>query len=246
VARRARPAGPPRSVGLLGVTSSPHVPRLAFRDIDDAVAALRERGLRLSTARRLLLEALFAAEGPVSAERLAGTLDMEPTSVYRNLETLEEHGLVGHVHLGHGPGLYVLTGEGEHEYLYCERCGNVRSVTPAQLDPIRAQLEDLFGYQTRFTHFPLVGLCERCAQRREAHAGAAAAEGASATRRHEHPHDQPHTHEHHHGREAHEHPHTTHDHNHTEHAHEHSHGDYIHSHPHLHQEGLEEQHEHGH
>jgi len=46
---------------------------------------------------------------------------------YRNLETLEEVGLVRHVHLGHGPGLYALAAP-EHEYLVCESCHAVRTV----------------------------------------------------------------------------------------------------------------------
>ncbi|MGO9961322.1 MAG: Fur family transcriptional regulator [Solirubrobacteraceae bacterium] len=145
------------------MTDAPDSPRLTFADLDQAVDALRQRGLRLTTPRRLVLEALFTADGPVSAERLAITLRIELTSVYRNLETLEQHGLARHVHLGHGPGLYALVGRGEREFLSCARCGSVLTVTPEQLDPVRDQLRDLFGYEARFTHFAIVGLCPACA-----------------------------------------------------------------------------------
>jgi Fur family ferric uptake transcriptional regulator len=147
------------------MTVAPDVERTAFEDLDGAVRALRERGLRLSTSRRLILQALFAAEEPTSAEMLARTLELELTSVYRNLETLERHGLVQHVHLGHGAGMYALVGRGKREYLYCERCGTVRSVTPHELDPVKDKVSELFGYQTRFTHFALVGLCPECSAR---------------------------------------------------------------------------------
>ncbi len=119
------------------MTVAPDAKRLVFEDLDDAIRALREAGLRLSTSRRLVLEALFTADGPISAERLATSLGIELSAVYRNLETLERHGLVRHVHLGHGPGLYILVGEGEREYLYCERCGAARALDPQQLDPVR-------------------------------------------------------------------------------------------------------------
>ena len=36
--------------------------------------------------------------------------EVDLASVYRNLEQLEELGVVRHVHLGHGPGLYALVG----------------------------------------------------------------------------------------------------------------------------------------
>ncbi|MGA2008815.1 MAG: helix-turn-helix domain-containing protein [Solirubrobacteraceae bacterium] len=145
------------------MTIAPHTPGLAFDGIDDAVEALRVRGLRLSMTRQLVLEALFAAPGPVSAESIAARLALVPTSVYRNLETLERHGLVRHVHLGHGPGLYALVGHGEQEYIYCPGCRTARTVRPELLDPVRNHIRRRFGYEVRFTHFALVGRCARCA-----------------------------------------------------------------------------------
>ena len=103
----------------------------------------------------------------MSAERLGGRLGLELTSVYRNLETLERHGLIRHVHLGHGPGLYVLVGRGEREYLYCERCRRVRALPPRELDPVRSLVEERYGYRTRFTHFALVGTCRECLARQD-------------------------------------------------------------------------------
>ncbi|HEV7364078.1 MAG TPA: transcriptional repressor, partial [Solirubrobacteraceae bacterium] len=103
-------------------------PPLPAPTLEAAMAAVRARGLRLSTARRLVLEALFAAAAPVTAERLASGLDsrLPPSdlaSVYRNLEMLEALGLVRHVHMGHGPGRYALAGPHAPEYVSCERCG---------------------------------------------------------------------------------------------------------------------------
>jgi Fur family transcriptional regulator, ferric uptake regulator len=109
-----------------------------------------------------VLEALFAAEGPVSASRLSRELSLDESSVYRNLELFEDRGLVRHLHLGHSAGLYVLTDENEVEYLYCERCAKVTAVTPERLDPIREQITDEFGYTPRFTHFAIVGVCQDC------------------------------------------------------------------------------------
>jgi Fur family ferric uptake transcriptional regulator len=137
-------------------------------DAEEAMAVLRERGLRISAARRLVIEALFAADGPVSADQIAAGLDgrlpaSDIASVYRNLETLERAGLVRHFHAGHGPGRYALAGGDGHEYLACESCGRVEAVAPEALEPARALIQDRFGFEARFSHFPIVGLCERCA-----------------------------------------------------------------------------------
>jgi Fur family transcriptional regulator, ferric uptake regulator len=139
----------------------------SFADIDEVFALLRSEGHRVSAPSRFVLQALFAAEGPISAQQIAEgspSAGLEPSSVYRNLERLEELGVVRHVHLGHGPSLYMLVGSGEREFLLCERCGKAKSVEPSELDPVRKEVEKRFGYRARFGHFPIVGLCADCAK----------------------------------------------------------------------------------
>jgi Fur family ferric uptake transcriptional regulator len=114
-----------------------------------------------------VIEALVVADGPMSAEQIAQGVGgrvprSDRASVYRNLERLEQIGLVAHVHLGDGPGLYSLTLLGEREYLTCTRCGDYRAVDPRELDEVRAQIETRFGYRVRFSHFALAGLCAAC------------------------------------------------------------------------------------
>lgn len=138
-------------------------------DLDAAVGAVRAAGLRLTTPRRLLLEALWEASEPLSAERLtelAGS-GSDVASVYRNLEAFERIGLIRHFHLGHGPGLYARTSLGDREYLVCDVCGRHSAVDPARLDPVRELIRRDFGHEARFTHFPIAGLCPECTARRE-------------------------------------------------------------------------------
>jgi len=154
------------------MTVASRTPPLAAGSVDEAEAILRQRGLRASSARRLVLETLFAAGAPLSAERVAeGVIGRVPrsdlASVYRNLERLQEVGLVRHMHLGHGPGLYVLAGSA-HEYVVCESCDAMLAVDPAQLDGVRAAVRERFGYLASFGHFPIVGLCPECARQEEA------------------------------------------------------------------------------
>ena len=142
-----------------------HVPS----SIDAAVATVRARGLRVSTARRLVLEALFAAGEPVTAERIAAGLDgrvprSDLGSVYRNLETLERVGLVRHVRAAQGPGLYAVA-RGENEgFLACERCGEIRPANPHAVAVIRGAVRKAFGYDASFGSFPIVGVCPRCGE----------------------------------------------------------------------------------
>lgn len=147
------------------MTVAPPAPPVEAADLEAAIAAVRDGGLRVTTARRLLLEALWDAGEPLSAEELVERLESRSDvgSVYRNLEALERLGLIRHVHLGHGPGLYARIGLGPLEYLLCDSCGAHLAVEPSALDPVREEIRERFGYQARFGHFPIAGLCPRCA-----------------------------------------------------------------------------------
>ncbi len=155
------------------MTVSPARPLLAASSPAAAVGALRARGLRVSAARRLVLEALYTAEGPVSAEDVAGGLDgtLPPSdlaSVYRNLDTLEQTGLVQHVHLGHGPGLYALAGR-HRGWAVCDACGRRAALDEDALHRIRDVVLAATGFDARFEHFPIAGLCPDCPGGHHAH-----------------------------------------------------------------------------
>ncbi len=144
-------------------------PIIAAPDVDTVVRAVRARGLRVTGPRRALIETLFAAQGPVSAEEIASGLGgararVDDASVYGNLERLEQVGLVRHVHLGHGPGRWTLADRARREYLHCERCGSSQAVEPSMLAEARAAIQRATGYEARFTHFPIVGRCPDCAR----------------------------------------------------------------------------------
>jgi Fur family ferric uptake transcriptional regulator len=143
-------------------------PPVAAPDSRAAIDAVRERGLRLTASRRLVVEALFTAGRPVTAEEIASGMYGQSTpcdlaSVYRNLETLERTGLLRHMHLGHGPGLYAPAAS--DEYVACERCGRSQAVPADVLEGVRAAVREAVGYQASFGHFPLTGLCPACQEK---------------------------------------------------------------------------------
>jgi Fur family ferric uptake transcriptional regulator len=153
------------------MTRSYSVPTLEAPDLDAALAAMREHGLRASAARRLVLEAMFATDEPLTVEQIAEGLGgrlprSDITSVYRNLERLEGIGLVRHFHMGHGPGLYLRADAPMREFLLCDECGGIRSIEPTALDRVREVIREDLGHEASFTHFPIAGLCRECAARR--------------------------------------------------------------------------------
>jgi Fur family ferric uptake transcriptional regulator len=134
-------------------------------------AALRSRGLRASASRRLIIQILLDSGAPLSAREISSgpdgaSIGLDLASVYRNLDILEGHGLVHQIQVGRGPGRYVLAGGGKREYLVCDRCGAMTRVAPDELNELRTEIRDRFGYEVRFTDVPMVGRCRECATAR--------------------------------------------------------------------------------
>ena len=127
---------------------------------------VRSHGMRVSTARRSVLAALLAAGEPLTAEQLAGGADL--ASTYRNLETLESIGIVRHVHLGHGPGLYALVGR-HRGWAVCDACDHQVALDDDALHRIRDVVLEATGFDARFAHFPIVGICPACSGGHHAH-----------------------------------------------------------------------------
>ena len=135
------------------MTAAPSLPSM--------LNTVRAHGLRISSARRQVLQALIEAGQPQTAEQLAGDADL--ASTYRNLETLETIGLVRHVHLGHGPGRYELAGRSAG-WATCESCGASTALPAPALQAIRRAVREHAGFEAAFTHFPIVGRCVSCSR----------------------------------------------------------------------------------
>jgi len=153
------------------MTSAVARPRRAVPDPIAAANALRSRGLRVSAARRLVLEALWLADGPVTAEDIArglgGRLPVsDRASTYRNLATLEEAGLVRHLHAGHGAGRWEHTGRPARAYAACDACGVLTALSPEAAGRLAEAVLAACGHEASLSHFPVVGRCPRCSAHR--------------------------------------------------------------------------------
>jgi Fe2+ or Zn2+ uptake regulation protein len=135
-------------------------------DADEVLDALAAAGRRRTSARQVIVEAVVAAKGHVTADELATEIgarfpSINISTVYRTLEALEEIGVIDHVHLGHGRAVYHLADE-EHQHLVCERCESVTELPAAKLRPFLRSIERDHGFEVDRRHFAIVGLCAEC------------------------------------------------------------------------------------
>jgi Fur family ferric uptake transcriptional regulator len=129
-------------------------------------AKLREGGYRLTAQRQLVLEAVsrlgHASPEDICAEVRTTAQAVNISTIYRNLELLEELGLVAHAHLRHGAPTYHATTEEPHVHLVCSRCDAVEAVPPELVGGVVTQLEQERGFRVDVRHVTFSGLCREC------------------------------------------------------------------------------------
>ena len=139
---------------------------MAKESAKSIIAALREQGVRITSARRAVVAALVDTDGHVTAEDIAIAVQSDApeihlSTVYRTLESLEELGVVDHVHLGHGSAVYHLAAN-RHQHLVCENCKKVIHLQQGLVDKLARDIDTRYHFTLRPHHFALIGLCEDC------------------------------------------------------------------------------------
>ena len=133
------------------------------------IQQLRERGLRLTPQREMVLSALHEVEGFATVDEIHRRVQQLSTSVdlstiYRTLDLLQELDLVACVDPGDGQRRYELLGvHGPHVHLICQVCGKVTGVEMEQIRPLATRLEAEHGFAADLDHLTIPGLCQDCA-----------------------------------------------------------------------------------
>ena len=135
---------------------------------DDWRAKLRERGYRLTPQRELILRAVddlgHATPDEVLAQVRESASTINPSTVYRTLEVLEELGLVRHAHLSDRAPTYHSVGGHEHFHLVCRTCKKVTSVDADVLAPLSERLSSDFAFLPDAGHLTVFGRCADCSE----------------------------------------------------------------------------------
>jgi Fur family ferric uptake transcriptional regulator len=134
------------------------------------IQQLRERGLRLTPQREMVLSVLHDVEGFATVDEIHHRVQQISTSVdlstiYRTLDLLQEFDLVASVDPGDGQRHYELLGvHGPHLHLVCTACGAVVGAPCDLAGPLGVALQEAYGFDADLEHLSVPGLCAACAQ----------------------------------------------------------------------------------
>ena len=146
---------------------------MSEHEADDWREALRARGYRLTPQRELVLAAVQRLEHATPEDVLAAVREQSSainlSTVYRNLEVLEELGLVRHAHLSDRVATYHSTAGHPHFHLVCRKCQRVVSVDPEVAAPLAERLRTDYAFEADVGHLTVFGECTTCDEEHEEH-----------------------------------------------------------------------------
>ena len=138
--------------------------------LDSVRGSLRDKGVRLTRQRQILLELIDNTGEHLDAERLFQMAkEKDPkinrVTVYRTLKMLKAGGLVDELDLMHYGGdqhYYETRMKQEHAHVICLRCGKVEEFFGEPLHRLRKQIETHFGFQILLARTEVGGYCSHC------------------------------------------------------------------------------------
>jgi Fur family ferric uptake transcriptional regulator len=127
---------------------------------------LKQKGLKLTPQRRLILDIIHDATKHLTAEEIldyvqARVPGVNKSTIYRTLELLEALGCVYKSELG-DRFIYHHAEEGHHHHLVCRACGKNIDCAEDLFLPVEKALAQKYGFQVDFKHMVVNGVCHDC------------------------------------------------------------------------------------
>ena len=128
---------------------------------------LRERGVRLTAQRELVLRRALSHLHFTAEELVADVRAVDPSvaraSIYRTLLLLHRAGLVEKHDFRYGPPNYEVTfGKPHHDHLMCVRCGEIIEFQEPRVEALQQAIVKRFGYRLLSHTHKLYGVCTAC------------------------------------------------------------------------------------
>jgi Fe2+ or Zn2+ uptake regulation protein len=132
-------------------------------DFDKVINILKNKGYKLTNQRKIIIEALYYSDRPISMEEWLELTKKKNSginlsTIYRNIDVLEDLGLLNKIRPKEGNIRYSLNLMNKHShFLICKKCGRTEAIecclnkefekiiTDKNFDLIEHNLE-LYGY----------------------------------------------------------------------------------------------------
>jgi len=129
---------------------------------------LKEKDLKLTAQRELLLETFLNHRDHISAEELfQKAREKQPhvgfATVYRTLKHMTQCGLARELDFGDGRIKYEPEfNRSHHDHMICTKCGTYIEFLNPQIEELQEQVSRKHGFKITSHRMLLYGLCQKC------------------------------------------------------------------------------------
>ena len=127
---------------------------------------LRSKGLKNTPTRKAILEVFPTDCKPINAEYIFDTLkkkNINLVTIYRNLDSFEQAGILKRLNLDKGSAYYELASEHHHHHIVCTNCGTTEEFGAHDIEDAINKISKSSLFSTINTHsLELFGICKKC------------------------------------------------------------------------------------
>lgn len=132
---------------------------------------LKDRGLKHSTVRDVVIEEFLRAGTHVSIEQLLERVRARVpgtgySTVYRTLRLLADQGLATERDFGGAHTLFEPADTHHHDHLVCLSCGKVQEFEDVEIEKLQEKVARRLGFEIASHRLELYGRCSSCAAKR--------------------------------------------------------------------------------
>jgi Fur family transcriptional regulator, ferric uptake regulator len=137
----------------------------------DLMNAVEDRGVRLTTQRRAVIETIQAATSHLDAASLLEEArrrepDIDRATVYRTIDLLKRMGMIDELDLMHIEGekhYYEVRTRKDHLHLACFGCGEIMEFTSPSFERLKQEIGSKNDFRIQVMRLEVGGLCSKCA-----------------------------------------------------------------------------------
>jgi Fe2+ or Zn2+ uptake regulation protein len=133
---------------------------MTMQALEAAYTKIQASGLRLTDARKEILETIAKHRAPITIQDIASCTDVDQATVYRNITTLTEVGVLEEINTAAHPTRYALGHGHHHDHLACTNCGlvvHIACTLPTAPLPQHPQFAHIDHHEVTY-----YGICHAC------------------------------------------------------------------------------------
>ncbi|WP_456456182.1 Fur family transcriptional regulator, partial [Nitratifractor sp.] len=139
--------------------------------LEELKRILKEKQLKFTRQRELVLKALYENDGHFSPEEIHRLIQADApetrvgiATVYRTLSLLEEEKLADSLSFGKAGKRYEIGMKKHHDHLICTRCGKIIEFCDETIEKQQEAVAKKFDFEMTDHAMKIIGICKECRQ----------------------------------------------------------------------------------